>query len=145
MKKLTFIAALILVHLSLQDFAQSQILGRWLSEDKKGITEIFGQNNKFYGKIVWVKPDKDIQTTDIENPDKNKCSQPLINLVILKDFIYSDNEWKNGTVYDPANGKTYTCTMKLLNNNTLRVRGYWGPFYRTEIWSRKQARINSPI
>ena len=136
MKKLVFIT--LLFHLSRQSVAQSQILGRWLSEDKKGITEIFQQNERYYGKIVWVKPGKDVPITDVENPDKSKRLQPLINLLILKDFIYSGNEWKNGTVYDPANGKTYTCTMKLLNHNTLRVRGYWGPFYRTDIWVKSK-------
>ena len=125
-----------LLLISQQNFAQSQILGRWISEDKKGITEIFLRNEMYYGKIVWVKPDKDTPFTDIENPDRSKRSQPLINLVILKGFAYRNNEWENGTVYDPANGKTYNCTMKLLNNNTLRVRGHWGPFYRTELWSK---------
>jgi uncharacterized protein (DUF2147 family) len=137
MRKLIFISVS-LIYCSLCGYAQNQILGRWLSQDKKGITEIFEDNGKFYGKLVWIRPDRGTPLTDIENPDKSKRSQPLLNLVILKGFIHSYNEWKDGTVYDPENGKTYTCTMRLVNNNTLRVRGYWGPFYRTEIWSRNR-------
>ncbi|HEX8377027.1 MAG TPA: DUF2147 domain-containing protein [Pedobacter sp.] len=137
MRKAVFIAFVLLL-LSLQNFAQNQILGKWVSEDKKGIIEIFQQKSKYYGKLVWLKPDKDIPSTDAGNPDKSKRSQPLLNLVILKDFDYAEKEWKNGTVYDPANGKTYACAMRLIDNNKLRIRGYWGPFYRTEIWLRKE-------
>ena len=137
MRKAVFIAFVLLL-LSLQNFAQNQILGKWVSEDKKGIIEIFQQKSKYYGKLVWLKPDKDIPSTDAENPDKSKRSQPLLNLVILKDFDHAEKEWKNGTVYDPANGKTYACAMRLTDNNQLRIRGYWGPFYRTEIWTRKE-------
>ncbi len=136
-RKTVFIAFMLLF-CSFQNFAQNQILGKWISEDKKGVIEVFQQKAKYYGKIVWLKPDKDIPSTDTENPDKSKRSQPLLNLVILKDFDYMDKEWKNGTVYDPANGRTYACTLKLINDKALRIRGYWGPFYRTEIWTRKE-------
>ncbi|MBL0288225.1 MAG: DUF2147 domain-containing protein [Bacteroidetes bacterium] len=121
-------------------YAQNQVVGKWLSDDQEGITEIYEQSGKFFGKILWLKKPNDnkgIPFTDTENPDKKLKLQPLLGLVILKDFVYKDNEWKSGTIYDPTNGKIYTCTMWLSDNNTLKVRGYWGLFYQTQTWTRK--------
>jgi uncharacterized protein (DUF2147 family) len=138
MKQLILIFILFIVSKNI--FAQQQIIGKWLSEDGEGITEIYEQNGKYFGKIHWLKKPNDnkgVPFTDTENPDKKLRLQPLLGLVILKDFVYKNNEWKNGTIYDPTNGKTYTCTMWLTDNNTLKVRGYWGLFYQTQTWTRK--------
>ena len=43
-----------------------------------------------------------------------------------------------GSILDPDNGKTYTCTIWLneTNKDKLNVRGYIGPFFRTQEWIR---------
>jgi uncharacterized protein (DUF2147 family) len=59
----------------------------------------------------------------------------------LKGFVFEgNNEWKEGHIYDPNNGKTYRCNLELIDQETLSVRGYVGIslFGRTEIWTRKQ-------
>ena len=119
-------------------FAQQQIIGKWLSEDGEGITEIYQQGNLFYGKITWLKKPNDEKGkpfTDTENPDKSKRIQPLLGLVILKGFVYKNNQWENGTIYDPESGKTYTCTI-WISDGKLKVRGYWGIFYQTQTWTK---------
>lgn len=119
--------------------AQNQIVGKWMSEDKEGITEIYEQNKLYFGKITWLKKpndDKGKPITDTENPDKSKRNIAIMGLVILSDFSFKNNEWKGGKIYDPQKGKTYTCTMWLTDNNTLKVRGYVGIFYQTQIWTR---------
>jgi uncharacterized protein (DUF2147 family) len=134
-----FIILCMLFSSSLYSFCQNQIVGKWLSDDKEGITEIYKQNGKYYGKITWLnKPndDKDHPFNDTENPNKLLREQPLIGLVILKDFNYGDNEWKEGTIYDPESGKTYTCTIWLSGNNIIKVRGYWDIFYETQTWTK---------
>jgi len=136
MQKIIIILFLFLVT---KTFSQNQIVGKWLSEDKDGITEIYEQSGKFYGKITWLKKPNDEKGrpfTDTENPDKGKRNQSLIDLLILKDFYYQGKEWKGGTIYDPESGKTYTCTMWLSDRNTLIVRGYWGLFYQTQTWTK---------
>ncbi len=133
-----FILIIILFALSKSSFAQQQIVGKWLSEDGEGITEIYQQGNHFYGKISWLKKPNDEKGspyTDTENPDKSKRNQPLLGLVILKGFVYKNNEWQGGTIYDPTNGKTYTCTI-WISNGQLKVRGYWGIFYETQTWTK---------
>ena len=51
-----------------------------------------------------------------------------MGLVLLNDFEYEDEDWKNGTIYDPADGKIYSCSMWLESENSLRARGDWGFF-----------------
>lgn len=120
-------------------FAQNQIIGKWLSEDQEGITEIYEQSAKYFGEITWLKKPNDnkgIPFTDTENPDKVKRNQPLMGLLMLTNFYYKKNEWTGGRIYDPQSGKTYNCIMWLTDNNTLKVRGYWGLFYQTQTWIR---------
>jgi uncharacterized protein (DUF2147 family) len=55
--------------------------------------------------------------------------------------VYSGNkEWSEGTIYDPENGSTYSCVIKLKDDNTLDIRGYVGikTFGRTDVWKRVQ-------
>jgi uncharacterized protein (DUF2147 family) len=132
---------LLLSLFSLNLTAQNQVVGKWLSEDKEGITEIYAQNGKYFGKITCLKKPNDakgVPFTDTENPNSALKKQPLLNLVILKDFYFQSEKWKGGTIYDPQSGKTYTCTFWLTDNNTLKVRGYWTIFYQTQTWSRTQ-------
>ena len=117
------------------------ILGTWLTEDKEAKVNIYYQNKRYYGKIVWLKHstnDAGRPLTDLENPDKRKREQPLLNLIILHDFEYDEkeDEYISGKVYDTRNGKTYTGKLWMENNNTLKMRGYWGIFYATETWKR---------
>jgi uncharacterized protein (DUF2147 family) len=57
---------------------------------------------------------------------------------LLKDFTFDgDNVYSGGTVYDPKNGKTYSCKMTL-DGNSLNIRGYIGIslFGRSVTWTR---------
>lgn len=125
-------------NISAQSFSDA-IIGKWLSGDGDGKVEIYKKGNTYFGKIVWLKEPNEENgkpKMDDENPDKSKRSQPIIGLVVLKDFIFKDGFWKEGTIYDPKNGKTYDCEMWLDGNNTLKIRGYWYFVYRTEDWKR---------
>jgi uncharacterized protein (DUF2147 family) len=47
--------------------------------------------------------------------------------------------WEGGKILDPENGKEYTLKMTPLDGGKqLQIRGYIGPFYRTQIWQRVQ-------
>jgi uncharacterized protein (DUF2147 family) len=50
----------------------------------------------------------------------------------------SENNWEKGTIYDPENGKTYSCKIYLENKNTMKIRGYIGISLigRTDTWTR---------
>ncbi len=140
MKKLisSFIFLLVVSAVQSQNW-QDAVLGGWINGDDDAKVEIYKSGNKYYGKITWLRnPNEDNGTpkVDDENPDKSKQSQPIMGLVILKDFVFEDGYWKNGTIYDPKNGKTYDCEMWLDGKTGLKIRGYWGIVYRTETWTR---------
>ena len=56
---------------------------------------------------------------------------------ILRDMKKSDSEYSEGTILDPNNGKIYRCKIWIEDNN-LKLRGYWGPFFRTQTWLHGQ-------
>jgi uncharacterized protein (DUF2147 family) len=53
-----------------------------------------------------------------------------------------DNLWDDGNIYDPKNGNTYSCTIRMENANTISVRGYIGVSLigRTDTWTRQIAK-----
>ena len=85
-----------------------------------------------------LDPKTDKPRTDINNPDSKKKSVPILGLVNLRGFEFDGSEWAEGKVYDPENGKEYSCKMTLKDPNTLDVRGYIGfsMLGRTETWKR---------
>jgi len=142
MKKAIILVMLIMGAMSNLTQAQTasskdKILGEWLNADKTGIIEIYKQENKYYGKIV-RGTDKSPTKYDVNNPDPNKQNQLLVGKNILKDFTYDDDEWEDGTIYNPSNGKTYSCVMEMTDNNTLKITGYIGItlFGSTQMWNR---------
>jgi uncharacterized protein (DUF2147 family) len=118
------------------------ILGIWVTAGKEPAKiQIYKSGDKYYGKIVWLKKpvDNDKPKVDGNNPDKSKRNNPVIGLVLLSGFQFDgDDEWKDGDIYGPENGKTYDSYLYLKGKNTLKVRGYIGIslFGRTETWTR---------
>jgi len=45
-------------------------------------------------------------------------------------------EYSEGTILDPKNGKVYRCKI-WIEEQDLKLRGYLGPFYRTETWKKE--------
>lgn len=118
------------------------IIGVWLTAgDDPAKIQIYKNGDNFSGKIIWMKnPLKEgKQRLDSKNPEVAKRTNPVIGLLLIKDFKFNNkDEWKGGTIYDPANGKTYSCYLYLKDRNTLKVRGYIGISLlgRTETWTR---------
>jgi uncharacterized protein (DUF2147 family) len=47
--------------------------------------------------------------------------------------------WEGGEILDPDKGKTYRLQLAMLNGGKqLQVRGFIGPFFRTQVWLRVQ-------
>ncbi len=122
-----------------------EIVGTWYTSTKNAKVSIFKTGNMFYGKIIWLKnPNEDDNKPKVDknNPDEKLRSRHISGMLILKSFEFntSDNNWQNGEIYDPKNGKTYSCKLTLSNQNTLEVRGFIGISLigRTEIWTRTE-------
>lgn len=137
-----------LLSLSLSSFLTADkqdgdaLIGVWEPGNGRAKVKVTKIGEKYYGKIVWLKEPNDEKgqpKTDKNNPDESLRSTPLLGYRLLKDFVYKgDKTWEEGTIYDPENGSTYNCTIKLKDENTLEVRGYIGVSMigRTDIWKR---------
>jgi uncharacterized protein (DUF2147 family) len=117
--------------------------GLWYNDIKSAKILITREHNgKFYGKVVWLKePLKNGKPkVDELNVDEKLRSRPRLGLPVLKDFVKDgDDKYDDGTIYDPNNGKTYSCKITY-KGKTLDIRGYIGIslFGRTTVWSRAE-------
>ena len=117
------------------------IIGKWKLEDGSAIVEVYRQGNVFNGRIVWLETPTNADGTpvlDTNNPDKSLQSRQLINLNMLSGLKADGKEYNGGTIYDPGNGKTYHCSMKV-QGDVLKVRGSLdkkGLLGRTMDWFR---------
>jgi uncharacterized protein (DUF2147 family) len=139
------ILASILLFFSFQCFSQGEadaIVGVWESGNGKARIKIDKANEKFSGRIVWLREPNDEAgkpKLDKNNPEEALRSKPLLGYKMLKDFSYKgEKTWEDGTIYDPESGSTYSCTIAMTDENTLDVRGYIGVslFGRTDVWKR---------
>lgn len=129
--------------LTAQNGEADRLTGVWEPSHGKAKIKIDKIGEKYYGRIVWLRepvdPDTQKPKVDKNNPDEKLRTTPLRGYRILKDFEYtSKDEWTEGTIYDPENGNTYSCTIKMTDPNTLDIRGYIGvsALGRTDVWKR---------
>lgn len=138
-----FFLTSILAFSSLQDNPDA-ILGDWKTGAGNAIVRIYKNGQKYQGKIVWLKEPVDPETgkpkVDKNHPDESSRSRPILGLINVWGFQFDEkNNWKDGHIYDPKNGKTYSCKIKMINNATIEVRGYIGisMIGRTDSWTRQ--------
>ena len=103
------------------------------------IVNISIKNGTLVGEISQLLSGSHFKPTDVctKCPDAQK-NKPIIGLVFLWGFVPNNNdEWVNGSVLDPKDGHIYRGTIKIVDNGTkMQLRGYWGPFWRTQVWTR---------
>ncbi|MEX0986655.1 MAG: DUF2147 domain-containing protein [Bacteroidales bacterium] len=148
MKKVLFTVTF-LFFISLAINAQAdRITGVWITASDSSSVEIKKHTNgKYIGEINWLMEPLDENgkpKVDEENPDPTKKNQPIMGLRLLKSFEYDGKKdrWDNGTIYDPDNGKTYSCYGWFEDGNydVLYLKGYvLGMKFlgRETIWKRK--------
>lgn len=100
------------------------------------ITENSGVLTGYIERSLSVDPSK-------EKTHCNKCTddrkgQPLIGMEIIRGARPSkDSWWEGGNVLDPEIGKSYSLRLRVADDNqSLVVRGYIGPFFRSQTWYR---------
>ena len=123
MKKL-FIGMILALAPLATAFAQD-VLGKWKLSTGTAIVEVYQEGDIYNGKIVWLKnptrPDGS-PAVDQNNPDEKLRSRQLMGLNMLSNLKKKGSEYVGGVIYDPANGKTYYCSMEV-EGEILKVRG----------------------
>ena len=120
-------------------------VGTWITISDKtqmrtGKIQIFEQNGKLYGKVIKIFPGPG--RTPADRCDKcpgNLKGKPVMGLTFLWGFVpQRDGSWTNGQILDTKEGKIYRASLTPADNGAkLKVRGYWGIFWRTQTWMRE--------
>ncbi len=144
MRKTLSFFVLVLLGTALYAQNADKVVGVWLTQDGDSkVTISKDASGKYNGVITWLKePLKDGKPkVDDKNPDKKLQNRPVNGLRILEGFEFNqkNNEWINGKIYDPKEGKTYKCLMWFDKDpNKLSVKGYIGISIigREVVWTR---------
>lgn len=134
---------LLLISLALWWAPTTGVEGVWVTQDdetgqKKSEVRLYQEGGKLYGKIekLLLPEDQGKLCTACSGKEKGK---PIEGMLILKGLSPEGSTWEDGTILDPKSGKVYDCYVELVDENTLKVRGYLGfsLLGRTQIWKRK--------
>jgi uncharacterized protein (DUF2147 family) len=125
-------------------WAQTSPVGLWKTIDDDGKTEkslvrIVEAGGALLGKIEKIfdpaKQDSKCDKCSDERKDK-----PVLGMTILRNVKQDADDkelWTGGEILDPNNGKTYKTRLKPVDGGKrLEMRGYIGPFFRTQVWHR---------
>jgi len=123
--------------------AQVSILGKWKTIDDntgepRSIVEIQELEGKLFGKVVKIFPRPNLEPDPICkkcSPDDPRFNKKIIGMEVIRNLAKSGAEYDGGDILDPENGRVYRSKI-WVEGKVLKVRGYWGPFYRTQTWQR---------
>jgi uncharacterized protein (DUF2147 family) len=138
MKPFAALCALILLGAIQPGFSPE---GRWLTEKKNGMVEIFrcAGGDVLCGRLVWFRLKLGDSNLDLNNSDPKLRNRPLCGLVFMTGFkLAGPNNWEDGRVNNTDDGNTYHATMRLQPAGTLRLHGYIVVTLigASEIWTR---------
>ena len=94
-------------------------VGQYLPPEKDSVIEIYKCGSKYCGKTICIKDnaykekekDQGVVGTpylDHNNENASLRTRPNLGMTFIKDFDYvGDGVYKNGSIYNPRDGKTY--------------------------------------
>ncbi len=114
-----------------------EIIGKYRLPNKLDV-EIFKSNGKYSGKIITLGDFDEGQTTDVNNPEKSKHSNPLIEMVIIKnlEFDKDEKQWINGEMYGPEKGMIFNLKITEMREDEIEAVGSKYFFWKTLVWKK---------
>ena len=117
--------------------ADASVIGDWLVKDGYANIRIDNCGGKMWGIVVWEKT----PGLDSENPDPAKRTRPTLGMPVLMGLSPAKEPGKwSGEIYNSNNGKMYSASISLADENTLDLEGclVW-PLCQTQKWTRVKA------
>jgi len=137
-------AAFVMVAGATSALAQMSPVGLWRSvDDKTGESKaeirIGEPGGALQGRIEkTLRKDAKPDAVCEECTDDRK-GKPMAGLEIIRGGKKAEGKdvWEGGKILDPENGKEYRASFTPIDGGKkLEVRGYLGPFWRTQTWNR---------
>lgn len=129
-------------------FAQMTPVGTWHTVDDdtgeiKAEIQIVDKDGVLSGRVVKSLRSEPGDKKTCEDCKDDRKGKDIIGMEIIrgvKPDVSAQYLWASGgKILDPENGKEYTVKMvPQEGGKKLQVRGYIGPFYRTQVWLRAQ-------
>lgn len=112
--------------------------GLWQTPSRGGQVEISKCGASLCGRLISSEGLKaDPALKDVNNASAGLRDRPLKNLTILTGFSGGPKEWTGGSIYNAEDGKTYSGTITMDGDNTLKLRGcVVVPICKTQTWTR---------
>jgi len=126
--------------------AQTSPLGLWRSvDDKTGEVKAEIRIDESAGALIGriersLKKDT-LPDAVCEHCTDDRKGKPIAELEIIRGGRKDEGRdvWEGGKILDPENGKEYRASLTPVEGGKkLQVRGYLGPFWRTQTWNRVQ-------
>jgi len=126
-------------------WAQATPVGLWKTIDddsgqEKSLVRITEAGGVLSGRIEKLLDPSVKPGAVCDQCSDERKGQPVQGLQILRKLQPDTSDpglWTGGEVLDPNNGKTYRARLKPIDGGRkLELRGYLGPFYRTQVWLR---------
>ena len=136
--------AVIFLATGMSALAQMSPLGLWRSiDDKTGEAKAEIRISENAGALTG-RIEKTLRKDASPGAVCDECSddrkgRPMVGLDIIRGGRKAEgkNVWEGGKILDPENGKEYRASFTPIDGGRkLEVRGYLGPFWRTQVWDR---------
>jgi uncharacterized protein (DUF2147 family) len=134
-------AALLLLTVAATERAAPGPVGRWLTEDRGGVIEIYSCGAALCGRIVGMteplRPDGKPQT---DNTGRPKCGLTILHASVPTE----PDEWA-GRITDPDDGSDWHCVLSVDAEGRLHLRGYvlLPLLGQTQIWTPYTGRLGA--
>jgi uncharacterized protein (DUF2147 family) len=118
---------------------RSSVIGQWKTVDDntgkvRSVVEIYEKDGKIYGKIVKLfREPHEIQDPVCKACTDHRKDKKVVGMEIISGLSKDGNEYSDGEIMDPENGKSYSCKI-WIEDGKLKVRGYIAFLYRTQTW-----------
>lgn len=116
------------------------IEGLWKTYNEKtgkeqSLVRVYIEDGKLYGEVIELLGDdkgKDLRCKDCPGNLNNK---PIVGIEIFIGLERDGKEWKGkNKLFDPETRKFYKCSVYMVNDKKLAVKGMIGPFSETRYW-----------
>jgi uncharacterized protein (DUF2147 family) len=115
--------------------AEASVVGDWLVKDGYANIRIDNCNGKMWGIVVWEKVPGGY---DDENPDPVKKKRLTLGMPVLMGLLPKESGKWQGEIYNSQNGKMYSASISLADENTMDLEGCLFPNFMclTQKWTR---------